>query len=837
MKLSFDWLSDYVDLSGLSPEEVAEKLTMGAFEVEEIKRVGPDIQGDVVVGEILDIRQHPDAQKIRLTTIRISEKEEPRQIVCGAWNIEVGHRIPVALPGAKVINRHDGTALDIKESKIRGELSRGMLCSAPELGIEGSGDGILLLDPTTPVGTNAKELLHLQQDTVFYVAPRSNRGDALSVVGMARELAAILGRPLKQPQWKLPAETASSSKFDLAIADTDDCPFFTIRMLTDVKVGPSPDWMVRRLEAVGMRSVNNIVDITNYVMQELGQPLHAYDVAHLNGTFLQTRRAAKGEKLITIDDRERELNEEILAIADRQNPVGVAGVMGGKGSEITDATTVVALEAASFNSARVRRSSRLLGLSSDSSLRFERGVDLASVRLASDRAAYLLVEHCGAKLGALSVAGSDSVHPLMVPLRLHQITRLCDIEVDAAKVEALLSPLGFRIKREAGQDRFDQPELEIEVPSYRLRDVTREVDVIEEVVRLYGYDNVPQSMPQRTVSPPVGDRYPRMIKAALSAAGLNETWTSSLVALSDLNGRGCVKAGEAPAVKVLNPLSEEHQALRQSLLPGLFKATAYNHDRNALNVWLFEMGLTYHRNAAVKTNKYDTGTDEVLNVAAIITGDNELSGWPATGNRKNSGATSKDSEALEFFTLKGIAENLFERLSINKSNIQYAAEEASGWFHPTRSCKVLYKPAGRDKHEPKLLGWLGEAHPAVVEAYGLKSPACIFELNVGNLRNSSSQPLFVEIPPTPPVVRDITADVSKQTEQAALMQCITQVGGKLLRQVEIVSVYDLSDETKSLSYRLTFQHPEQTLTADQVEEIMTKIRNQLTRQLSATFRV
>lgn len=840
MKLSFDWLSDYVDLSGLTPEEVAEKLTMGAFEVEEIKRVGPEIIGEVLVGEILDIRKHPDADKIRLTTVRISDTEEPRQIVCGAWNIEVGHHIPVAMPGSKVIDRKTGGALEIKESKVRGEISRGMLCSAPELGIEGSGEGILILDASTKVGSCAKELLNITQDAVLNVGTRSNRGDALSVIGLAREVAALFGRPLREPEWKLPKETASEHPFKVEITDLEDCPFFTLRLLTGLKPGPAPAWMVRRLEAIGMRSISNVVDITNYVMQELGQPLHAYDVQHLQGHYLQTRRAGNGEKLTTIDDRERELNDEVLVIADEEKPVGVAGVMGGKGSEISDATTMVALEAAAFNSSRVRRSSRLLGLSSDSSLRFERGVDIAAVRKASDRAAYLMVEHCGATLSSLSHAGADRVQTVNIPLRLSELSRLCDISVDGTTAEKLLSPLGFKVSS-SGNGSAQTSQLNVEVPSFRLKDVTREVDLVEEVVRLYGYDKVPESMPKRTIAPPLPDKIPAAVKRSLSASGLSEAWISSLVALSDLDARGFLSQSDSKQdswIKVLNPLSEDHQALRQSLLPGLLRASAYNHDRGQYDVWLFETGLSYSRDHSLKIDKHNTGTKESCLVSGIISGKRPLSAW-AAGSEQNT--HSKDAQAVEFYSLKGTLENLFEHLSIDSEKVRYVAQdETPGWFHPSRSCQIIFgnTPNNKDKRQqqPINLGWLGEVHPAIAESYGLKKTACVFELSLEALRQAIAKEGFGEIYNTPVVVRDLTADVDRSAEQAALMQGIRQFGGRLLRNVELVSVFDLSDEKKSLSYRLTFQHADQTLTADEVEKVMTKIREQLTRQLSAAFR-
>lgn len=409
MKLSYKWLSEFVDLSGITPEEVAEKLTMNAFEVEDIHLVGANITGPLVVGKILEIHQHPNADKIRLTKVLLKEDSEPVEIVCGASNIEVGHIIPVALPGAIVINRKDGSPLPIKRSEIRGVTSNGMLCSPSELGLQGFDvDGILILSDLEQIsikgngikiGADAKEVLELSSDSVLNVGSRSNRGDALSVIGLAREVAALTGRAMKVAVSDLSKhgkQIKPNQAITTRIENEEDCPLLTIRYIEGLKVGPSPREIVRKLEAIGVRSVNNVVDITNYVMHEMGQPLHAYDVSKLQSKVIQARRAKAGETLVTINEKEQKLTDEVLVIAGENEVLGVAGVMGGKGSEISDDTVAIALEAAAFSQARVRRGSRLLGLSSDSSLRFERGVDVESVIAASDRAASLIMQYCSA---------------------------------------------------------------------------------------------------------------------------------------------------------------------------------------------------------------------------------------------------------------------------------------------------------------------------------------------------------------------------------------------------------------------------------------------------------
>lgn len=819
MKLSFDWLSDYVDLSGLSPQEVADKLTMGAFEVEEVREFGPDIQGDVVVGQIVEIAPHPNADKIRVTQVKLADNDEPRQVVCGAWNIEVGHRIPVALPGSKVINRKDGTALNIMQSQIRGVTSNGMLCSPPELGVSGNGEGILILDEKTPLGTDVRQLLGITRDSVLIVGPRSNRGDALSVVGMAREVASLFNRQLRKPDWSLPEDLINHDPITVAIENENDCPFFTIRFISGLSNPQSPPWMVRRLEAVGMRTVSALVDITNYVMHELGQPLHAYDVRQINNRHIEVRRARAGEKLVTLDEKQRDLNEEVLAIADKKGVIGIAGVMGGKGSEIADDTVDVALEAASFNNARVRRSSRLLGLSSDSSLRFERTVDIGSVREASDRATYLMHTICGGKIGQISSAGSDKVKPLQVTLRMSEMKRLTEIEITPQEVNKLLSPLGFEIQTQ-------QDAVIASVPSFRQGDVTREIDLVEEVTRLYGYDRIQPSMPKRTIAPPLPDTLHSTIRDALVACGLSEAWISSLISLTDINGKGSVQANEDEIVKVLNPLSEDHQVLRNSLLPGLLRAVAYNQDRGRQDVWLFEIGLTYKHDPQIPIDRSQTGTVETSHVGAIICGNPQLSSW------------NPDNTTLDkYYLAKGVLENVLQRAKIPRTSLSFESEHAiPRWYHPSRAAAVFVRASGRDKTAPTRLGYIGDLHPVVADAYGLREPACIFELNISAIRSVGRESAYREIYPTPVVMRDITADLDRTVSSEAVQQCIVQVGGKLLQQVDLVSVFNLSDQKKSLSYRMMFQDPEKTLTADEVEKVVGKVRQQLSRQLSATFR-
>ncbi len=823
MRLSFDWLLDYVDVSDLTPAEVAEKLTMGAFEVEEIRKVGPDISGPVVVGEIVEINPHPNADKIRLTKTRVDTASEPLEIVCGASNIIVGQRIPVALPGARVINRHDGSALQIKQSKIRGVVSNGMLCSPPELGItDGDSEGILILPNTPALGTDIIELLRLYPDYVFHVGTRSNRGDALSVIGLAREIAALLNRPMREPKWQLPEPDETSDAVEIRINDNQDCPFFSLRILAGLTVGPSPLKVIRRLEAIGVRPVNNVVDITNYVLHELGQPLHAYDLAKLGGRTMDIRRARAGELLSTIDGKERRLTEEVLIIAEEQGPLGVAGVMGGKDSEITTQTKFVALEAASFHPARVRRASRLLGLSSDSSQRFERGVDVGGVRRASDRAAALILECCGGYPGRITCGGNDQVNSVQVGFRVEQLKRLTEIDLPAQGVADLLSRLGLESKL------VNEKLLNVSIPSYRRNDLTREIDLIEEVCRLWGYDRIPASMPNSTAAPDLPDKTELKVRQALCACGLSETYTSSLTGVDPI-GLGGDGIQTDNTVRVLNPLSEDHQVLRSSLIPGLVRAVAFNRDRSVGDAWLFEIGNIYERSG--QCSKRETGVREDRRAAGVIAGTRLLSSW----NEKDDGESksNSDSAASNFYEAKGVIENLLKRLAVSASGVVFQkVNDPPAHFHPGRCCEIQFKTGARTI----VLGTLGEVHPAVSDRLSLRSAVALFELSLEALRSAASEPAFTEIPATPSVVRDLTCDLPQSVENGSVVTLITEVSGPELKEINLVSVFRLPGDLKSHSYRLTFQHPEQTLTNEQVEQRLDKVRQALAGQLSAAFR-
>ena len=866
MRVPFSWLSEYVELDGLNPQEVADKLTMGAFEVEEVRRLGGGIEGPVVVGEILEINALPKTSKVRLTKVKVDSNSDPLEIICGAQNIQVGQVIPVALPGAIVINRKDGSALAIKAAPIYGVVSNGMLCSPPELGLTGGdSEGILIFDKTAghKLGQDVRTILSLTEEFVLHVSPRSNRGDALSIKGLSREVAALTGRPMKEPNWKLPSADPGNEKsgtYKIQIEKSEDCELFTIRYVSDIKVSESPEFIKRRLEAIGVRCVNNIVDITNYVLHELGQPLHAYDADKIVGQTFAVRRARKGETIKTLDGKTRSLSDEVLVIADGKELVGVAGIMGGLDSEISNGTTRLALEAASFQPARVRRGGRLLGLSSEASLRFERGVDVNTTARASDRAAYLVSQHCGqAKLGPMSKSGSEGRKPIPVSLRLGQIKRLLDIGLSEKEVKQMLAPLGFEAVEGKNKDNLD-----FLVPSFRQQDVTREIDLVEEVSRIYGYERLPQSMPKSTTAANLPNQTPARIRQALSGQGLSEAFISSLVPpeVDEPDSGGPSEEfnfgtqDTKSLVRVLNPLSKEHQVMRQSLLPGLLQAAKYNRDHGAKDIWLFELGRAYFRrqhgnsgntSAASKDHSREHAVEEPLKVGGILTGNLALSRWTEQSNpneeSQNGGSTSQSEtrtsgqpETIDFYIAKGVVENLFNHLRIDNEALRYSLDkDAPPVMHPGKAARITF--VCTSEKEPLHLGWLGEIHPGCADKLGLDFATYLFELDVALLNRFSRAPLFAAIVGSPAISRDLTIDLKNSIDNARALACIKAAAGGNFKRIELISKFPLSNELKSLSYRLTFQHAEQTLRSEEVDTYLEKIRTALKSELGASFRL
>ena len=605
MKFTYHWLKQYVDFPW-SPAELAEKLTFAGIEVEEVVSLGGQIPQQVVIAQILASEKHPNADK--LSVCRVQDGTGERQIVCGAKNYKVGDKVPLALPGAAM-----AAGFTIKESKLRGVMSQGMMCSAEELGLPKGEDGLLILPAEAPVGKNFGEYLG-PGDTVYDIEVTPNRPDWLSVIGIAREIAALTDGQLKLPE-VAPGAARPADEL-VTVTAPELCPRYTARMITGVKIGPSPAWLKSALEKVGMRSINNVVDVTNYVLLESGHPLHAFDFRLLRGGKIIVRRAQAGEKFVALDDSAPELSEEMLVIADAERAVALAGIMGGKESEINDATVDVLLESAWFLPGSVRKTSKRTGLASESSYRFERGADVGGVIWASDRAAQLIQQVAGGEIGPVLDVSAQPVTKRRVRCRYAQINRLLGVAVPPATVKQIFGGLGLAVVQ-------DEPAgLEVEVPTFRV-DLEREADLIEEVCRIYGVDKIPARMQPSTAAVSGFDgRWDRLVelRRQLTAFGFHEALNQTMVG--------------AGAAKLQNPLNAEMTALRDSLIPGLLGNLRTNVSRHQYDVKLFEIGRVFAADGS-----------ESLRLALAATGRRSPGDWERT-------------EKVDYFDLKGVLAEL-----------------------------------------------------------------------------------------------------------------------------------------------------------------------------------
>ena len=618
MKFTYNWLKQYVDFDW-SPQELSERLTFAGIEVESVVIVGGGALEQVVVCQILSSEKHPNADK--LSVCRVTDGKAERQIVCGAKNYKVGDKVALALPGVTLPN-----GVTIKEAKLRGVESQGMMCSGKELGISEDAEGLLILPDDTPVGIKLSEALG-GADTVFDIEVTPNRPDWLSVIGIAREVSALTGNPVRLPQVSLTEDAEPVEKVtSIKVEAPDMCPRYSARLIRGVKIGPSPAWLKRTLDKVGLRSINNVVDVTNYVLVECGQPLHAFDYNLLAEHRIVVRRAENGERFVAIDESKHELSSEMLVIADAKRVVALAGVMGGKDSEINDNTTDVLLESAYFSPVNIRRTSKQLGLSSESSYRFERGADIGSVIWASNRAAALIQQVAGGAIARGVVdALAKPIEKRRIRCRYSQVNRLLGIEVPPATVKDIFLRLGLSAVAAPDKRGHSTDSIEFEVPTYRV-DLEREADLIEEVCRIHGVEKVPARMQSATVAVSEFDaKWDGIagVREKLTALGFHEAMNQTMVAEGELN--------------LQNPLSTEMTALRASLVPGLLANLRTNVTRHQFDLKLFEIGRVFAGD----------GT-ESLHLALAVTGRREPHSWEQGAREAK----------LDYFDVKGALEEL-----------------------------------------------------------------------------------------------------------------------------------------------------------------------------------
>lgn len=819
MKLTYNWLKQYVDFDW-SPEELAERLTMLGLEVEGVEKMGGDFEG-IVVAQVLTRDPHPNADK--LSVCRVNDGRGERQIVCGAHNFQPGDKVPLILPGHSLPARPGEAPFTIKVGKIRGVESHGMMCSPKELGLAEDAEGLLILKPDAPVGQPFAEYLgRAQADVVYDLETTPNRPDWNSVIGIAREISALTGHPLRLPA--LPAlpeeETPAADLVSVTLANPELCPRYHARVIRGVKIGPSPDWLRHTLEKVGLRSINNVVDATNYVMLETGQPLHAFDY-HLLAKDTQgkpaiiVRRAAAGEKFITLDGQEHTLTTENLLIADPVKGIALAGVMGGQNTEINEQTVDVLLESAYFNPTNIRRTAKKLGLRTDASYRFERGADIGICDYASQRAAQLIVATAGGRLARGVVdACPQPAAPRTLSLRPEKVRALLGVDIPRETCEQLLAGLGLKTARRVplpvdAPPPESLPPLVFHIPTFRV-DLKREVDLIEEVARLYGVDKIPATPPRGALGThPFDRRHDELgeIRRLLTGLGLHEAQGQTLLGEGECHGFEAARLA-----RLSNPLSSDMNVLRPSLLPGLIHAVQHNVNHKNPDVALFEVGRVF----AMHQGK----VREEWRVAVALTGRRAPRFWEG-GDRE---------ARADLFDLKGMLEEFFEHLGLRAVHL---ARRSTPTALYVESAEVLL--GGKVP-----LGEMGLLHPVIGRRYDVREPVVLAELLVDELlgrRNADKQ--FKPLPAYPSVRRDLALVAPVELSHAAVLEAVRKTQTPHLEAVELFDVYrgpNLPPGQKSMAYSFTYRHAERTLTDAEVNAAQEKLVAHLKQTLGVSIR-
>lgn len=815
MKVSLKWLSEYTAV----PEDLkafCDRLDLTGTGVEGVEKTGEAFEG-VVVGHVLTCEPHPDSDHMHVVTVDVGA-EEPVQIVCGAPNIAADIKVPVALVGAVLPGD-----FKIKKSKLRGVVSCGMCCSRRELGLGQDHSGIWVLPDDAPVGQPMADFMGAG-DTVLDLEITPNRPDCLSMVGMAREVGAMYQQPVTWPLAadveKLPAVTAGedvAGAVTVEVPDAARCPRYTARVIDNVKVGPSPEWLAERVTAAGGRSINNVVDVTNYILYLYGQPLHAFDfakVASADGcAHIIVRAAADGEHLVTLDGEDRELTSDMTVIATPERAVALAGVMGGENSEVTEETTCVLLESAAFERGRTSRTSRNLGLISEASMRYERGVDDHLCEVVSQAAAALLAEVSGGTVrpGVVDVYELPTARPELI-FRIPRFVAMMGADIPADFIEDILVRLGCAVEA-----TDDASVLSVLPPTFR-PDLEREIDLYEEVLRLWGMDRIPPTLPGGRER--VGARTPeqetvRVINDTLRASGMNETMTYSFAKPGDIERLRLPAEGLGLAVELLNPLNADMSVMRQSIVPGLLRSVAYNQARGVKNIQLYEIGTVF---AAAEGRKK---AKERKKLAGVLAGSMRDGAWNAP------------AVPFDFFDAKGVLENLARELALPKVRFRALSADEAPQLQPGRAAEMMANGA--------VVGWVGEVHPLVVDAFGAEPPVVAFELDVAALvRAARPARDYVDVPTFPAVTVDQAFVVAEDVSHEKMVQVMTSAGGKLLESVALFDVYRDAERVgagkKSMAYSLVYRAPDRTLTSEEVERAHGKLVSKVEKATGAEIR-
>ncbi len=801
MKVSLKWLREYVDFP-TDVQALCDKLDLTGTGVEGADTLGASLD-HVVIGLILEKEPHPDSDHMFVCKLDVGKancgddgQPEPLQIVCGAQNFNAGQKVPVAMIGAVLPGD-----MKIKKSKLRGVVSCGMNCSARELGLGDDVDGLYILPDDAPVGMPVAEYLQLS-DTVLDLEITPNRPDCLSMEGMAREVGAMYRNPVADVCADMElseGDEPTGALVDIDIADEDRCPRYTARVIKGVKVGPSPDWLVQRISAAGSRSINNVVDITNYVLFLLGQPLHAFDFDRLAAdssdgmAHVVVRAAADGEKFTTLDEEQRTLTSDMTVIATPKRAVALAGVMGGLESEVTDTTANVLLETATFSPAHTSRTSRNLGLISESSMRYERKVDAERVARNADFAAALIARLCGGTVcKGLVDRWPVQEKPTELRFRMKRFCAMMGADIPQADAVDILQRLGCAVAE-------DGDVLLVTAPTFR-PDLEREIDLYEEVLRLYGMENIEPTLPGgrgRIGRRSSNEHVVAKLHATLQSCGMNETMTYSFADPHDVERLRMQEGVSGQPVELINPINADQGVMRQSIVPGLLRSVAYNQSHGVADIQLYEVGNVFAGHEGKKLPR------ERQKLAGVLAGSMGPDGW------------NTRPAAFDFFDGKGAIEAIARELALPKVRFKALDADEASWLQPGRAAQIM--AAGAE------IGWVGELHPLAVQAFDAEAPVVAFELDVEALERASRPARdYVDVPQFPAVQMDQAFVVDEDVTCERLMQCMNSAGGKLLAEVRLFDVYRdderVGADKKSMAFNLEYRAADRTLTGEEVDK-------------------
>lgn len=800
MKISLNWLKEYIDLEGISSEEIVHKLTMSGLEVEEVIDQNK-LFGKFVIGFVVDKEKHPNAD--RLSVCKVSDGSESFQVICGAPNVEGGQKVVFAPIGTLIPNGN----FEIKKAKIRGVESYGMICAEDELGLSEDHSGIMVLDADSKEGTPITKALGLN-DVIMEIVVTPNRPDALSHIGVARDLAALFNKKLKIPELSFDeSDVDINTLASIEIDDELNCPRYSSRVVTDIKIGESPDWLRHRIKNIGLRPINNIVDITNFVMHECGQPLHAFDLDRLNGKKIIIKSTKTKTKFTTLDSKERELAPGTLMICDAEKDVAIAGVMGGENSEIYADTKNVLIESAYFNPSSIRKTSKHLQLSTDASYRFERGTDPGNTMYAAERTVQLLKEIAGGKIAKDSIdVYPKKIKDLVLKLRLSRISRVLGFDVSKENTITILTDLGFTI------DEISDDELKVKVPTFR-PDVGREVDLIEEIARIFGYDNIP-TIPK--ISIPLGAKkdetsFTDHLKEYAHSLGLFEMINNPLQpeSLAKLTGR---------AILVSNPQSMDMAYLRTSLLSGALSVVSRNLNKGEKNLELFEIGNVFNLYEGKNTvNSFDDYVEEEKFIF-VLTGKKTEREWYS------------EQKDYDFFELKGLVNTFIEKISLDNvlNDSYYTTSNSIYDYYFTKNIK------------DQVIGFGGKVKSSVLEQFDIDQDVFCFEINLGKLKEITVPgKSFNELLKYPKVIRDFAFIFDKGIKFEEVNNLIQKKGSKLLKDVKVFDIFeskDLGKDKKSMAFQLEYFDEERTLTEEEVEKDFSNLIKLVSKEFNAKLR-